>query len=90
MKLLQSSAISVYTHLHQAYWKALLTARISERLLLNSHRSRSALRGVDDIIAELRAKTTTISGIEQLNFITQEGGPPSGADVEVKVKGPRF
>ena len=47
-------------------------------------------RGVDDIIAELRTKTTTISGIEQLNFITQEGGPPSGSDVEVKVKGPRF
>ena len=47
-------------------------------------------RGVDDIIAELRTKTTTISGIEELNFITQEGGPPQGADVEVKVKGPRF
>ena len=47
-------------------------------------------RAVDDIIAELRTKTTTVSGIEQLNFITQEGGPPSGSDVEVKVKGPRF
>ena len=47
-------------------------------------------RGVDDIIAELRTKTASISGIEELNFITQEGGPPSGADVEVKVKGPRF
>ena len=47
-------------------------------------------RGIDDIIAELRTKTTTISGIEELNFITQEGGPPQGADVEVKVKGPRF
>ena len=47
-------------------------------------------RGVDDIIAELRTKTATISGIEELNFITQEGGPPTGADVEVKVKGPRF
>ena len=47
-------------------------------------------RGVDEIIATLRTKTTTISGIEQLNFITQEGGPPQGADVEVKVKGPRF
>ena len=47
-------------------------------------------RGVDDIIAELRTKTTSISGIEELNFITQEGGPPSGADVEVKVKGDRF
>ena len=47
-------------------------------------------RGVDDIIAELRTKTTTVSGIEELNFITQEGGPPQGSDVEVKVKGPRF
>ena len=48
------------------------------------------IRGVDDIIAELRTKTATISGIEELNFITQEGGPPQGEDVEVKVKGPRF
>ena len=47
-------------------------------------------RGVDDIIAELRTKTTSVSGIEELNFITQEGGPPTGSDVEVKVKGPRF
>ncbi len=47
-------------------------------------------RGVDDIIADLRTKTTGISGVEELNFITQEGGPPSGQDVEVKVKGPRF
>ncbi|RKU23816.1 hypothetical protein C6503_02415 [Candidatus Poribacteria bacterium] len=47
-------------------------------------------RGVDEIIASMRAETATISGIEQLNYITQEGGPPSGQDVEVKVKGPRF
>ena len=47
-------------------------------------------RGTDEIITELRSKTTAISGIEQLNFITQEGGPPQGADVEVKVKGARF
>ena len=47
-------------------------------------------RSVDDIIAELRRKTATVSGIEELNFITQEGGPPQGQDVEVKVKGARF
>ena len=47
-------------------------------------------RGTDEIITELRSKTTAISGIEELNFITQEGGPPQGADVEVKVKGARF
>ena len=47
-------------------------------------------RGVDEIIASMRKETTTISGIEELNYITQEGGPPQGQDVEVKVKGPRF
>ena len=47
-------------------------------------------RGVDEIIASLRKETATISGIEELNFVTQEGGPPQGRDVEVKVKGPRF
>ncbi len=47
-------------------------------------------RGVDEIIAELRTKTATISGIERLNFVTQEEGPPQGADVRVRVKGPRF
>ena len=47
-------------------------------------------RGVDEIIASLRKETATISGIEELNFITQEGGPPQGQDVEVKVKGPQF
>ena len=47
-------------------------------------------RSVDAIIAELRTKTEMISGIEELTFITQDGGPPQGGDVEVKVKGPRF
>ena len=31
-------------------------------------------RGVDDIIASMRKETETISGIEQLNYITPEGG----------------
>ena len=48
-------------------------------------------RGVDEIIASMRKETSTISGmIEEPNYITQEGGPPQGQDVEVKVKGPRF
>ena len=47
-------------------------------------------RGVDEIIAGLRKETAIISGIEELNFVTQEGGPPQGRDVEVKVKGSRF
>ena len=51
---------------------------------------RQRTRGVDEIIASMRKETATISGMEQLNYITQEGGPPQGQDVEVKVKGPRF
>ena len=47
-------------------------------------------RGVDEIIASMRKETETISGIEQLNYITQQGGPPQGQDVEVKVKGSQF
>ena len=39
---------------------------------------------------KLRTQTTTISGIERLSFVTQDGGAPQVADVEVKVKGPRF
>ncbi len=47
-------------------------------------------RGVEEIIAALRAKTATITGIKHLSFVKQEDGPPQGADVAVKVKGPRF
>jgi len=47
-------------------------------------------RGVDEIMAAMRKETLTVSGIEELNYITQEGGSPQGQDVEVKVKGTRF
>ncbi len=47
-------------------------------------------RGVDEIMAAMRKETLNISGIEELNYITQQGGPPQGQDVEVKVKGDRF
>ena len=47
-------------------------------------------RNTDQIIASLRQQTTEISGIEELNFVKLEGGPPQGQDVEVKVKGKQF
>ena len=47
-------------------------------------------RSTDEIIAELRGKLKAISGIEKLTFDAQQGGPPQGTDVEVKVKGERF
>ncbi len=34
-------------------------------------------RGVDEIIAEMRKKTLTVSGVEELNYITQAGGAPA-------------
>lgn len=48
------------------------------------------LRSTDEIIVDLREKAETISGIEKLIFDAQQGGPPQGSDVEVKVKGERF
>lgn len=48
-------------------------------------------RSVDEIIASMKKETATISGmIEDPNYVTMEGGPPQGEDVEVKVKGQRF
>ena len=47
-------------------------------------------RNTDQIIASLRKNTTNISGIEKLNFVKLQGGPPQGQDVEVKVKGTHF
>ncbi len=47
-------------------------------------------RNTDQIIASLRENTTNISGIEELNFVKLQGGPPQGQDVEVKVKGTHF
>lgn len=47
-------------------------------------------RNTDQIIASLRKETSDISGIEKLNFVKLQGGPPQGQDVEVKVKGKHF
>ena len=47
-------------------------------------------RNTDQIITSLRQNTTNISGIEKLNFVKIQGGPPQGQDVEVKVKGAHF
>ncbi len=48
------------------------------------------VRSTDEIIADLRGKVEAISGIEKLIFDAQQGGPPQGSDVEVKVKGEQF
>ena len=48
------------------------------------------VRSTDEIIADLRGKIEAISGIEKLIFDAQQGGPPQGSDVEVKVKGEQF
>ena len=47
-------------------------------------------RNVDQVITALRRDAARISGIEKLNYVKLEGGPPQGQDVEVKVKGARF
>ena len=47
-------------------------------------------RNTDQILTSLRKKTDKISGIEKLNFVKLQGGPPQGQDVEVKIKGSYF
>ena len=47
-------------------------------------------RNTDQILTSLRKKTDEISGIEKLNFVKLQGGPPQGQDVEVKIKGSYF
>ena len=47
-------------------------------------------RSVDDIVNDLRPQVAKISGIEKLTIDKLQGGPPQGADVDVKIKGPDF
>ena len=47
-------------------------------------------RSVDDIVDELRPQIAKVSGIEKLTIDKLQGGPPSGADVDVKIKGQDF
>ncbi len=44
-------------------------------------------RSVDDIIADLRERVGTISGIRSVEFHKLEGGPPEGAPIAVQIKG---
>ena len=61
-------------------------AELIVELVPKNQRSRTT----DEVIALLREETTNISGIEKLNFVKLQGGPPQGQDVEVKVKGSQF
>ena len=45
---------------------------------------------LDEIIAELRQKFSRITGPDQIEFQTREEGPPTGADIEIIVKGKYF
>ena len=47
-------------------------------------------RSVDDIVDDLRPQIAKVSGIEKLTIDKLQGGPPSGADVDVKIKGAEF
>jgi multidrug efflux pump subunit AcrB len=47
-------------------------------------------RSVDEIVDALRPQIAKVSGIEKLTIDKLQGGPPSGADVDVKIKGPDF
>ncbi|MEE2908948.1 MAG: efflux RND transporter permease subunit [Candidatus Poribacteria bacterium] len=61
-------------------------AEVLVELVPKDERNRSR----DEIIEFLRLQMTEITGAEKIYFDKQEGGPPRGKDVEVKVKGDRI
>ena len=61
-------------------------AEVLVELVPKDERNRSR----DEIIDFLRLQMTEITGAEKIYFDKQEGGPPRGRDVEVKVKGDRI
>ena len=61
-------------------------AEVLVELVPKDERNRSR----DEIIESLRLQMTEITGAEKIYFDKQEGGPPRGKDVEVKVKGDRI
>ena len=46
-------------------------------------------RPIPEIIADMRLRCSRLTGYETIRFTMDEGGPPTGKPVEVKVKGPR-
>ncbi|MGI9290860.1 MAG: efflux RND transporter permease subunit [Gammaproteobacteria bacterium] len=44
-------------------------------------------RTADDIVAAMRARTETLDGIDQLNYIIDAGGPPVGRPIYVRIIG---
>lgn len=45
-------------------------------------------RPIPEIIADMRLRCSRLTGYETIRFTMDEGGPPTGKPVEVKVKGP--
>lgn len=44
-------------------------------------------RIADEIVEDLRARTEAVSGIEQIAFAVESGGPPTGSPIEIRVIG---
>ena len=45
-------------------------------------------RSIPEILADMRMRCSRLTGYEMIRFTMDEGGPPTGKPVEVKVKGP--
>ncbi|MFQ5707951.1 MAG: efflux RND transporter permease subunit [bacterium] len=48
---------------------------------------RERQRSIDEIIADLRKKINSVAGIKSLEFKIIKNGPPTGAPIEVRVRG---
>jgi multidrug efflux pump subunit AcrB len=60
------------------------------QLLIDLVEAKDRERGVNEVVADLRARCQAIAGYDRIEFTNIDSGPPTGKAVEVKVKGKRF
>ena len=47
-------------------------------------------RKIQDVIAELRGKCSSIPGVKSLEFYRMQGGPPTGKPIEIDIRGKNY
>ncbi|MFQ5652641.1 MAG: efflux RND transporter permease subunit [bacterium] len=57
------------------------------QLIVELSNRKNRVRSTDEIIADLRQRISTVAGIKALEFKVFQNGPPTGAAVEVRVRG---
>jgi len=60
------------------------------QLIIGLNSKTEAMRGVQQIVDEMRAEIEAISGPERISFLVMSGGPPVSKPISVKVRGSNY